>query len=196
MASDGIKWSPVARVLKYDPDTVQDIVRLIGHEPTGAELRHLEATQGLTPDSIVEAEGNLLTTAGLNAITALIIGSAATSFTNAHSIVGVGASTTTATVADTALGGNGGSAWYQAADASNPTQANGVLTCNSTFGTSAANFAWQEWCWAGATTVSAASATLNLIGTAGLVMYNHKVQSLGTKSSGSTWTLQATVTLS
>jgi hypothetical protein len=197
MANDGIKWSPSARVLKYDADTIQDITRMLGHEPNGAELRHLEATAGLVPDETTDwVKGNLLVTVGLDNLTKLIIGTG-TSFNNAHSIVGVGSSSTAAVIGDTHLGGDGSTttAYYQNADASNPTQANGVLTCNCTYATGNANFAWQEWCWAVGTGTITPGGTLASVAT-GVIMLNHKVQSLGTKASGSTWTLQATVTLS
>ncbi|MEK9804379.1 MAG: ATP-binding protein, partial [Curvibacter sp.] len=45
---------------------VDRTARLLGHEPTAEDLRRLEREQGLTPDAVAEAEGNLLTTAGLN----------------------------------------------------------------------------------------------------------------------------------
>ncbi|MFJ5231040.1 hypothetical protein ACIQBJ_14235 [Kitasatospora sp. NPDC088391] len=86
---DGIKWQPRARVLKYGPETVAEITKDIGHEPTGPDLRMLEARYGLKRDSVAEAEGNLLTTAGLNRITSLIIGGGQ-ALVNNRSLGGVG----------------------------------------------------------------------------------------------------------
>lgn len=207
--TDSIKWEPHARVLKYGPESVVEVIRYmdthnlrtqdrVGSAPTGPELRIMERRHGLTPDSIAEAHGNLLTTAGLNRITNLIIGGGAQAFTNSRAAIGVGDSTTTATAADAALGGNSSThSWWQAPDASNPTQANGVITCNSTFGISDGNFTagWQEWGWGIATAAVSANAVFNTATTTG-VLLNHKVQNLGTKVSGAIWTLQATVTLS
>ena len=195
--TDGIKWEPHAKVLKYDPETIRTLTKDLGHVPTPEDLRYLEDRYGLTPDSISEAHGNLLTTAGLNRITNLIIGGGGAALTNAQIIVGVGSSSTAAAVGDTALGGNGASttAWYQGPDSSNPTQSNGVITCNSTFGTSDGNFAWNEWCWGVGTGTRTAGNTFASVSTSP-VLINHKVQSLGTKVSGAIWTLQATITLS
>ena len=79
----------------------------------------------------------------------------------------------------------------------NPTQSNGVITCVCTFGSTNANFAWQEWCFAfgGGGTITAGT-HLSAVTSTAPTMMNHKVQSLGTKSSGAAWVLTATVTLS
>jgi hypothetical protein len=195
---DSILWSPKARVLKYDPETVAEITRDLGHEPTGDDLRWLEANYGLEPDSVAEAVGNLLTTAGLTRITSLITGAGGAAFTNTFGFAGVGSSSTAATVGDTALGGNGNSttAWYKGLDGSNPSTAAGVITANCTYASGDGNFAWNEWCWGiiSSGTVTAANAIAS-VGTTP-IMVNHKIQSLGTKVAGAVWTLQSTVTLS
>lgn len=191
--SDGIKWHAFARVFKYSAATTRLAINELGFQPTKADFDRL----GIEHDDYAEANGNLLVTVGLNNITKLIIGASATAMTNAQAIVGVGSSSTAAAVGDTALGGNGSTttAYYQGADATYPTQSNGVITANSTFATGNANFAWNEWCWAVGTGAITPGGTLASVAT-GVIMLNHKVQSLGTKASGSTWTLQATITLS
>lgn len=196
MAVDTIQWNMDAQVIKYHPETVARLTERMGHEPLGMHLRHLELIGLLEPDEITEAPGNLLVTGGLNRITSLIIGGGGTALAHADAIVGVGTSTTAATVGDTALGGDGNAstAYYQQADSSYPTQSNGVVTVNCTFGTGAANFAWNEWLWAIASGTLTAGYTLSGVGTSPLAL-NHKVQSLGTKVSGSIWTLAATLTL-
>lgn len=190
---DSIKWNPKAKVLKYDPDTVARLAMKLGREPTHDDF----VAAGVEPDDVVEAQGNLLTTAGLNRITSLIIGGGGAAFTNTLGFAGVGSSSTAATVGDTALGGNGNSttAWYKGLDGSNPTQANGVITANCTFQSGDANFAWNEWMWGivASGTVTAANAIAS-VGTSP-IMLNHKIQSLGTKVSGAVWTLQSTITL-
>ncbi len=209
MNVDTIKWEPNARVLQYGPETVQEVIEFLdsrdlrpvsrfGLEPIGGELRMLESKFGLTPDAITEAKGNLLTTVGLNRITALIIANGSPqAFTNSRAVIGVGSVNTAATVGDAALGGNGNAstAWYQGPDATNPSQANGVITCNTTFATGDGNFAWQEWAWGIATAAVTPGHTFNTVSTTGALL-NHKIQSLGTKVSGAVWTLQATITLS
>ena len=191
--ADRLGWHAHVRVDKYSQDQTEWVARRSGIvAPQGALLRRLA---GEPEDGVAEADGNLLVTVGLDQITKLLIGSAATTLSNAHAIVGVGNSTTAAAVGDTALGADGtANAYYQGADASNPTQSNGVITCVSTFATGNANFAWQEWCLAAATGTLTPGTTLASVGTSP-VMWNHKVQSLGTKASGS-WVLTATITLS
>lgn len=195
MSQDGIKWTPVVHVKKYSADTVRELTSMLGHEPTGEDLRRLEA-EGLAWDDEAWAHGNQLVTVGLNRIGNLIIGTGA-AFTNTQAIIGVGSSSTAYSAGQTALIGDGSTttAYYQGADASNPTQSNGVITCNATYATGNANFAWNEWAFAVGTGTITPGGTLASVATTP-VMLNRKVQSLGTKGAGSTWTLQATVTLS
>lgn len=191
--ADTLNWHAAAHVDKYSEDQVAWARLRLGHEPDGAELAALLAEP---EDGTADADGNLLVTVGLDAITKLLIASGTPQAFSGptRAIVGVGATATAATVADTALGADGGSAFYQGCDSANPTQANGVITCVATFTTGNANFAWQEWCWATCTGAITPGATLASVAT-GTKMWNHKVQSLGTKVSGS-WVLTSTVTIS
>lgn len=188
--NDGITWRPYAHVAKYSPEQVASIADVLGYEPTAEDFKALE----VTPSAEAEAHGNLLTTAGLQRITNLIIASGAQGLTATRTAVGVGATATAATVTDTALGANGGSAWYQVVDGA-PTAVNGVLTAVSTFNTTSGNFAWNEWCWAITNGAITPSATLASIGTTPQII-NHKIASLGTKVSGSVWVFTTTITLS
>lgn len=189
MTADGIKWWPTYEVIKYGPETVREITKDLGHEPSGDELRMLEARYGLVPDEITRGEGNSLLTAGLARITSLITGAGGNAFNNTNGYAGVGDSTTATTVGMTALQA-ATNHYYRPMDASNPTSSNGVISANVTFGTTEANYAWQEWVWGVGNAAPSAGATQP----AGVCL-NRAVQSLGTKTNGSTWTLQATVTL-
>lgn len=193
MSIDGIKWHAFAKVFKWDADQTAELAEYLGRQPQYADFQRL----GVKHSDYAEADGNLLTTAGLNRITNLIIGGGGTALTaGSRAMAGVGDSATAATVSDAALGGNSSThSWWQAMDGSNPTQSNGVITGNTTYATGDGNFAWNEWGWGIATTTPVASAVFATATTTG-VLLNHKVQSLGTKSAGSTWTLQATITLS
>ena len=188
---ESIKWWPTVRVLKYGPETLATITKDIGHEPSGNDLRYLENKYGLTPDEITVCEGNALTTAGRDRIVDLICGSG-TAFTwNAtasltRGYAGVGTSTTAFAAGQTALVGT---ARYNLIDAS-PTSVDGVISANTTYTSGEAEFAWEEWCWGISTGTITEGATVPTG-----VMLNRKVQSLGTKGAGSTWTLQATVTI-
>jgi hypothetical protein len=193
VGGDVLKWHAHARVQKYSDDQVAWASRASGLiEPPGAFLqRHC----GEPEDGYAEADGNLLVTVGLDAITKLLtaIGGAQAFSGPTRAIVGVGDQSTTAVIGDTHLGGDGANAWYQGCDSSNPTQANGVITCVCTFTTSNGNFAWNEWGWATCTGSITPGATLASVAT-GSKLWNHKIQSLGTKSSGS-WVLTSTVTI-
>ena len=108
----------------------------------------------------------------------------------------MGAGSTAALVGDTALtDDNTSNAYYQQADSGNPTQSNGVITCVCTFASGVANYAWQEWCLATGSSGITPGDHLSAVATS-VVMLNHKVASLGTKSSGASWVFTATITVS
>ena len=134
----------------------------------------------------------------MNRITSLFEGAGGQAWAHANAFIGVGTSTTLATVADTALGGDGSSstAYYQPADVGYPTQSGGTMQCNATFGTGIAAFAWNEWMLGDASGTLAAASAIASVGTSPIAI-NHKVVSggLGTKGSSSIWTLQTTATI-
>lgn len=187
-AHDSIRWQPVAKVEKWDADQLAYVQRRSGIlAPSGDVLASYVA-----PYETIEIPGNLLTTAGLNRITSLIIAGGGQAATNTSARLGVGNSTTAATVGQTDLQAAAGSAnrQFKIMDATYPTQSNGVLTFKSTFPTTEANFAWQEWC------VDIGTPTVTDGTTVNALMLNRKVESLGTKTSAGTWALTATITIS
>lgn len=194
MAKDGIIWNAFARVYKYDAEVVRELTELLGYEPKAADFERLN----IEHSDYAEADGNLLCINGLGNITNRLTGSG-TAMSATLSFVGVGSVSTAATAADTALGGNGSSttAWYQVVDSA-PTrtttvEANDTIQCVSTFASANGNFAWQEWCWGLITSgTTTSSGTLASVGT-GAFMVNHKIASLGTKASGSSWVFTTTV---
>jgi hypothetical protein len=107
------------------------------------------------------------------------LGEAVTSFNNANAFIGVGDSSTAVTVTQTDLQA-ATNKLRKGQDATYPQRAANVLTFRSTFGSAEANFAWLEW---GIFNASS-----------GGVMLNRKVESLGTKTTG-TWTITCTITL-
>jgi len=184
-------WNAHALVRKYSPDQVRWATAKMGYEPSGHRLSLLFRDP---EDGVTEEPGNLLVTAGLNLLTSLLEGGAGTPFAHADAIVGVGAGTTTATIADTALtDDNTSNAYYQQADSSYPTQSNGTITCQATFASGNANFAWQEWCLATGSAGITAGDHLSAVATS-VTMLNHKVASLGTKASGASWVMSAVIT--
>jgi hypothetical protein len=103
-----------------------------------------------------------------------------TFFNNANSYIGVGDSTTAFAASQTDLQA-ATNKLRKAQDATYPQVSTNTLTFRSTFGTSDANFAWQEW----AVFNASSSGT----------MLNRKVESLGTKPSSQTWQFTVTLTL-
>jgi len=184
-------WNAYAVVRKYSPDQVRWATQKMGYEPDGSRLSLLFRDP---EDGVAEEAGNLMVTAGLNLLTSLLEGGAGTPFAHADAIVGTGNSSTAATVADTALGAdNTANAYYQQADASYPQQSGGVITCQATFASGNGNYTWNEWCLATGSGGITPGTHLSAVAT-GVVMLNHKVASLGTKSSGASWVFSAAIT--
>lgn len=69
----------------------------------------------------------------------------------------------------------------KAMDSTYPTRSGAVLTMRSTFSTSEANWAWQEWAVFNASSAGD--------------MASRKVESLGTKTSAQSWQMTVTLTI-
>jgi hypothetical protein len=170
------------------------------HDLHGDWLREL--FPGGPEDGYAYDDGNLLVNGGLTQIINFLTGgAAATTMTNAQTVVGVGTGSTAATTADTTLtNDNTANAYYQGADSTYP-NITGPATINNqcTFASGNANFAWNEWCWATGTTISAGTHLASgSVFTTLRSMINHKVpaSSLGTKASGASWVFSSTVVFS
>jgi len=149
---------------------------------------------GRIPDEVFEDEGNLLMNGGVSCLFQSLIGNGTgtaaqtlTFFNNANAYIGVGDSTTATAATQTDLQASTNKT-RQGMVATYPQHTDGVvsgaqtITFQATFGTSSANYAWQEW------------GIFN--GSTGGRMLNRAVSSMGTKASGSTWTITATITIS
>lgn len=121
-----------------------------------------------------------LTNAGRDFITQVIANDGSPVFFNsANSHIGVGDSTTAFVASQTDLQASSNKT-RKGMEAGFPTRTNNQLVFKSSFGTTEANFAWQEW---GVFNASS-----------GGVMLNRKVENLGTKSGGN-WLLTVTLTI-
>ena len=120
-----------------------------------------------------------LTNVGRDLIAAAVHGGSYTAFNNANAYLGVGDSATAfaATQTDLQAATN---KLRKAMDATFPTIAANVVTVQSTFGTSDANWTWNEF-----GTFNAAAAGS---------MLQRKVAALGTKVVGQTWQFQVVLT--
>ena len=121
-----------------------------------------------------------LTNAARDLIAQALIGEAFTSFANANARIGVGDSSIVFGASQTDLQASTNKL-RKAMEAAYPTRASNALTFRSIFGTSEANFAWNEW---GVFNTASAGTMLNRI-----------VASLGTKTSAQSWQFTVTVTV-
>lgn len=171
---DLARWKPKWRIQKFKDPTGE-----IGEAlKKGADVnKFLDALI----EPVLEFDGNLLLNEGINAMWTLICGGSETAFNNANARIGVGNSNTAADPVQTAL--LGGSTAFKAMDGAYPTYGTSQkATFRSTFGSSDGNFAWEE-----ITVDNGSSANKNM---------NRKVQSMGTKASGTTWVATLEITLS
>lgn len=128
-------------------------------------------------------EGNLLLNEGITEFLNLLAGTGGTAFSNANARLGVGDSTTAAAAGQTALQA-ATNKLYKAMEASFPTVTNQSIAFRAIFGAAEANFAWEECSLMNGADETTAK---NL---------NRKVTSMGTKTNGSTWQLDLTITFS
>jgi hypothetical protein len=164
------RWICRFRLSKYH----QDI------EPyRGSEAAFHEKFQ---PYQVIEGEGNCLLNAGIDEMWDLITGGVSGSghiFDNAAAQIGVGDDDTAADPSQTDLQADTNKT-YKGMESGYPTSTSQKATFKASFGDSEANYDWEEWVVKQATSA---------------ICLNRKVESLGTKSSG-TWTLEVSITLS
>lgn len=135
-----------------------------------------------------EHHGNVITNAGWQAILALATTGAGTVYSTTKGRIGVGDSATAGTATDTDLaGGSAATNEYFKLCQAAPTVGTGTNRTwifTATFGTGQGNFAWAGF---GIDSGTADGATV----TAALL--NHAASAQGTKASGQTWTVTATL---
>lgn len=174
-AHESIAWSVGWTCEKFDADLGLWLAEF-GVTEEAFDRFHRENS----PRERLHVEGNLLVTNGLQLLEDALIGVAITAFSNANARIGVGDSSTAAAVGQTDLQA-ATNKLRKAMDATFPSRTGTTLSFKSSFTSGEANFAWNEWA-----IFNAASGATSML--------NRKVESLGTKSSG-TWTLQGDVTI-
>lgn len=133
----------------------------------------VKAGADISPYETVVGDYNAMVDGGINALLLLLVGGGGTAYNNANAYLGVGDSATAWGTAQTDLQA-ASNKLRVAMKATYPQTGTKKQTFSSDFTTAQANWAWQEW----AIFNAAAAGT----------MLNRKVESLGTKASG-TWTL-------
>jgi hypothetical protein len=144
--------------------------------------REAEFHKLFKPYEVIEMEDNCLLNSGIDEMWDLVTGvvSGATHiYDNAAATIGVGDSATAAVATQTDLQAATNKT-YKAMETGYPTSTTQKATFKSSFGASDANYAWAEWVVKQATSA---------------ICLNRKVESLGTKTTG-TWTLEVAITLS
>lgn len=135
------------------------------------------------PYETIKGEDNCLLNSGINEMWDLITGAvtgATHIFDNAAATIGVGDSNTGAAATQTDLQAAVNKT-YKAMEATFPTSTTQKATFKSSFGSGDANYEWKEWVVKQATSAKC---------------INRKVEAMGTKASGTTWTLEVSITLS
>lgn len=190
---DGLSAGTLADLAFLDKAARRFNAMLDGATP-GALQRDILADLGVEPE-IVDIPGNLLMYGGASVQWQTLIGNGTTTagqaltyFSNAQAAIGVGDSTTAAVATHTDLQA-ATNKLRVAMDATFPSHTDATtsgaasIVYKSTFGTAQANWAWQEWGIFNSSTAGTGR------------MLQRKVESLGTKTSASTWALTVTLTL-
>lgn len=189
---DAARWAVDMRLEKRHEDMAEWVEGLMASGSTReqAEAHFFENTK---PYEVIESKGNLLLNVGINRLEDLLIGALSGStnvFSNGNSRVGVGNSATAAAASQTDLQAAAGSSnrQFKVMDATFPSRSSQTVTWQSSFTSGEANFVWNEW-MIDFTNVASNGTTV------GTTPLNRKVESLGTKTTG-TWTLQVAITIS
>lgn len=145
-------------------------------------------------------EGNLLVIGGASALWDRLVHSSPTTgvLDQTNTVIGVGTSSAAVATTQTALQATNDSSnrHYIAQAATYPLQTDSTsdsaaMTCQfqSSFGTSAANFAWREWGMGRGTAGAGGTGSHSR-------MVNRKIKAFGTKTSSDTWVFTVSITLS
>lgn len=186
---DSLRYRTVWTCEKWSEEACAFVRRQLGLARSAnvdvAALRQLVGA----PEELLMVEGNLILNAGITRLLNLGVGLGGTAFDAANAYIGVGDSTTAASASQTDLQASSNKFW-RAMAASYPLVSAQTVTWQSSFGSSDANYAWQEW----GVSAGASGASGDGFTTVGTLL-NRKVASLGTKVTG-TWTLTGSLGLS
>lgn len=181
------RWRIEKRLGEWGPEA-------LGLDPVGADRALGAYTRETGHAAVLDRAGNLLMYGGVSCLWQALIGNgtstagqALTYFSNTNAAIGVGDSSTAASATQTDMQA-ATNKLRKGMDATYPAHTDGVtsgaasIVFRSTFGTSDANWAWNEWGVFNSATAGTGR------------MLNRKAEALGTKTSAATWTF--TVTLS
>ena len=176
---DKIGWKAKWRIDKFkDPEG--EIAMVLQSGMSMAEAISLYGRAFICTE---EFEANIALNEGLQELIDIICGiGTPTKWDNANARLGVGDSNAAESATQTGLQAATNKT-YKAMDATYPQRSNQTAEWRATFGSSEANYAWEEY-----TVVNASSDTGKNL--------NRKISSKSTKASGETWTLSLQITFS
>lgn len=175
-ASDRIGWKTHWRIDKFKSNQALETLLRAGAKIALAKSIFPEAFIGT-----VEWDGNVALNEGINNVIELVCGiSTPTKWDNLSAYLGVGDSSASTSPSQTGLQAASNKTW-KAMDATYPQRSNQTAEWRSTYGSSDANYAWEEY-----TVVNASDDTGQNL--------NRRIASKGTKASGETWVLSLKIT--
>jgi hypothetical protein len=178
-ASDKVSWKAKWRIDKFKDQTGK-IARVLQAGMPMAEAINIYGQAFVCTEEI---EANVALNEGLQEMIDIICGiGTPTKWDTSNAYLGVGDSNTAENASQTGLQAASNKT-FKAMDATYPQRSGQTAEWRATFGSSEANYAWEEY-----TVVNASDDSgVNL---------NRKIASKGTKSSGETWVLSLQITFS
>jgi len=176
---DKVSWKAKWRIDKFK-DLTDEIAKALQAGMPVQEAISLYAKAFVCTE---EFDANIALNEGLQELIDIICGlGTPTKWDNSNARLGVGDSNTAESATQTGLQAATNKT-FKAMDATYPQRSNQTAEWRATFGSTDANYAWEEY-----TVVNAASDTGKNL--------NRKVSSKGTKASGETWVLSLQITFS
>jgi hypothetical protein len=194
-----VQWISTAMVEKWHPDKLEWVQKKYGSEMERGKYERDELyTLVGAPDEYTEdPPSNLLLNNGISRLIDLLDGvGSVQAYSNGVARIGVGTATAVeaAGQADLSATAVTSTAVRYFQRTSSVTTSAQTQVCVSTFGTANGNFVWAEWGIDALTGADGAVVGLNTATSAALL--NRKVAALGTKASGSSWTITTNITIS
>lgn len=188
-----VQWISTALVEKWHPDKLAWLQSQYGDREY--ERDELYALVGAPDEMTDDPPSNLLLNNGITRLIDLVIGTGSIqAYSNGVARIGVGTATAVEAASQTDLQAATGTANRYFMRTSSATTSSQTMVDVSTFGTGVGNFVWAEWGIDAKTGLDDAVVGTNSSTSAALL--NRKVAALGTKASGSSWTITTNITIS
>lgn len=180
LEKERISWKALWTIYKWGNDSTGEIAQFLQN---GGSLEQVMSMFGVEPE-IEKIENNIALNEGLQELIDIIIGASGThtKWDSTDAYLGVGDNSGSESTAQTGLLATTNKL-YKGMDSGYPQRTNQTAEWRATFGTSEANFHWQEFTVANAGSDSGKN-------------LNRKVSDQNTKTNSDTWTLSLQITFS